>query len=92
MIWPTSWGMAITTFIRNSTYKRFAFDEGSLDDFIKANPTRSCTKTFIDVPTENLGQMYRQADPRGVGKSIGIDVYENPTSYNWFDKVKILGI
>jgi hypothetical protein len=75
----------------NSTFKRFAFDEGSLDDFIKANPTRSYTKTFIDVPTENLGQMYRHADPGGVGKSIGIDVYETPTFYNWFDKVNILG-
>jgi RHS repeat-associated protein len=75
----------------NSTFKRFAFDEGSLDDFIEANPGRDYTKTFIDVPTENLGQMYRHADPGGVGKSIGIDVYENPQFYDWFEKVNILG-
>jgi filamentous hemagglutinin len=74
----------------NSTFKRFAFDEGSLDDFIKANPGRDYTKTFIDVPTENLGQMYRHADPGGVGRSIGIDVYENPHFYDWFDKVNII--
>lgn len=75
----------------NSTFKRFAFDPSSLDDFIKANPGRDYTKTFIDVPTENLGQMYRHADPGGVGKSIGIDVYENPHFYDWFDKVHIIG-
>jgi filamentous hemagglutinin len=74
----------------NSTFKRFAFDEGSLDNFIKANPGRDYTKTFIDVPTENLGQMYRHADPGGVGKAIGIDVYENPQFYDWFNKVEVL--
>jgi RHS repeat-associated protein len=74
----------------NSTFKRFAFDESSLDDFIAANPTRSYTKTFVDVPTEKLDEMYRHADPGGVGKSIGIDVYEHPEFYDWFDKVHIL--
>lgn len=75
----------------NSTFKRFALEESSLDDFIKANPNRSYTKTSIDVPTENLGQMYRHGDPGGVGKAIGIDVYENPHFYDWFDKVNIIG-
>ncbi len=75
----------------NSTFKRFAFDEGSLDNFIKANPGRDYTKTFIDVPAENLSQMYRHADPGGVGKAIGIDVYEKPQFYEWFNKVEVLG-
>jgi hypothetical protein len=75
----------------NSTFKRFAFDEASLDKFIEANPTRSYTKTYIDIPTENLGQMYQHADPGGVGQSIGIDVYEHPEFYDWFDQVQILG-
>lgn len=74
----------------NSTFKRFAFDEGSLDNFIKANPGLDYTKTFIDVPTENLSQMYRHADPGGVGKAIGIDVYEKPQFYDWFNKVEVL--
>lgn len=74
----------------NSTFKRFAFDEKSLDDFIRADPNRTYTKTYIDVPTENLGQMYRHPDPGGVGRSIGIDVFENPQFYDWFDKVNII--
>jgi len=74
----------------NSTFKRFGFDEGSLDDFIKANPARDYTKTYIDVPTKNLDQMFRHPDPGGVGKAIGIDVYENPTFYDWFDNATIL--
>jgi RHS repeat-associated protein len=74
----------------NSTFKRFAFDEASLDDFIKANPGRDYTKTFIDLPTEKLDLMYRHSDPGGVGKSIGVDVYETPEFYNWFNGVTIL--
>lgn len=74
----------------NSTFKRFAFDESSLDDFIKANPNRTYTKTFVDVPTQKLDQMYRHDDPGGVTKAIGIDVYENPQFYDWFDKVNII--
>jgi len=49
----------------NSTFKRFAFDEASVDEFIKANPEREYTKTFIDVPTEKLGEMYQHVDPEG---------------------------
>jgi len=75
----------------NSTFKRFAFDEESLINFIKANPDRSYTKTFIDVPSENLDLMYRHADPGGAGPSIGIDVYEHPEFYDWFDQVQVVG-
>lgn len=75
----------------NSTFKRFAFDEGSLDAFIKANPGRNYTKTFIDLPTEKLDFMIRHGDPGGVGKAIGIDVFENPQFYDWFKGVNILG-
>ncbi|RYG31287.1 hypothetical protein EON81_23230 [bacterium] len=73
-----------------STFKRFAFDEKSLDEFIRANPNRSYTKTYIDLPTYRLGQMQRHADPGGVGRSIGIDVYEHPEFYQWFDRVHII--
>ena len=73
----------------NSTFKRFAFDEASLDAFIKANPNREYIKTFIDIPTSYLEQMVRHGDPGGVGKAIGIDVFENPEFYKWFDRVRI---
>ena len=73
----------------NSTFKRFAYDETSLDDFAAANPGRSYTKTFIDLPNEKLQHMYEHPDPGGVGRSIGIDVYETPEFYEWFDKVNI---
>ena len=75
----------------NSTFKRFAFDEGSLDAFIKANPGRNYTKTFIDLPTEKLDFMIKHGDPGGVGKAIGIDVFENPQFYDWFKGVNVLG-
>jgi hypothetical protein len=75
----------------NSTFKRFAFDEGSLDAFIKVNPGRNYTKTFIDLPTEKLDFMIRHGDPGGVGKAIGIDVFENPQFYDWFKGVNVLG-
>lgn len=74
----------------NSTFKRFAFDEASLDAFMRANPERSYTKTYIDIPTENMSQMYRHADPGGVGSSIGIDVYEHPEFYDWFSRVRTI--
>jgi prepilin-type N-terminal cleavage/methylation domain-containing protein len=74
----------------NSTFKRFAYNEKSLDTFISGNPTRTYTKTYIDVPTGNLAQMYEHADPGGVGRSIGIDVYEHPEFYDWFNKVHVL--
>jgi len=73
----------------NSTFKRFAFDEGSLDTFIKANPDRTYTKTFVDLPNDKLKFMYEHADPGGVGRSIGIDVYEKPEFYDWFNKVHL---
>ena len=38
----------------NSTFKRFAFDEKSLDDFIKANPGRTYKKTYIESMPTNL--------------------------------------
>lgn len=66
------------------------FDETSLDNFIKANSGRDYTKTFIDIPTRNLDLMYRHADPGGVGKAIGLDVFENPQFYDWFNKVEII--
>ncbi|GMU02759.1 hypothetical protein KH5H1_68790 [Corallococcus caeni] len=73
----------------NSTFKRFAFDEQSLDAFAKANPGRSYTKTYIDLPTDKLKFMYEHPDPGGVGKSIGIDVYETPEFYKWFNGVNV---
>jgi filamentous hemagglutinin len=74
----------------NSTFKRFAHSESAPDDFIRANPDRSYTKTYIDLPTDKLIQTCRHPDPGGVGQSIGIDVYENPQFYEWFDGVTIL--
>jgi len=74
----------------NSTFKRFAFDEASLDSFIKANPSRNYTKTYVDVPSEKLQQMHCHPDSGGVGKAIGIDVYESPDFYDWFGKVNII--
>ena len=74
----------------NSTFKRFAFDELSLDDFARANPDRSYTKTFIDIPTNRLDEMYEHADPGGVGRAVGIDVYEHPEFYEWFEQVNIV--
>lgn len=67
--------------------KRFAFDERSLDNFIGANPGKTYTKTYIDVPTNKLKSMTRHPDPDGVGRSIGIDVLETPEFYRWFDGV-----
>ena len=74
----------------NSTFKRFAFDEKSLDDFITANPGRTYTKTYIDIPKEKLELMYQHADTGGVRTAIGIDVYEHPEFYDWFEKVHII--
>ena len=68
----------------NSTFKRFAFSEADLDAFIKANPGRAFTKTFVDLPTNVLRFMTEHPDPGGVGRAIGIDVYERPEFYNWF--------
>ncbi len=76
---------------RNSTFKRFAFDEGLLDAFIKPNPGRNYTETFIDIPTEKIDFMSRHGDPGGVGKAIGIDVFENPQFYDWLKGVNVLG-
>jgi filamentous hemagglutinin len=73
----------------NSTFKRFAFDEKSLEDFAAANPDRTYTKTYIDLPSDKLKHMTPHPDPGGVGKATGIDVYENPEFYDWFDKVTI---
>ncbi|WP_163134872.1 DUF6862 domain-containing protein, partial [Agarivorans sp. Alg241-V36] len=73
----------------NSTFKRFAFDEMSLDDFATANPGRVYTKTYIELPTDRLGDMIPHPDPGGVEKAIGIDVYEYPEFYDWFDGVNI---
>ena len=73
----------------NSTFKRFGFDEKSVDDFIKANPDRTYTKTYIDLPNDKLRHMHQHPDPGGVGRSIGIDVYETPEFYDWFDNVVI---
>jgi hypothetical protein len=68
----------------NSTFKRFAFSEGDLDAFIQSNPGRSYTKTFVDIPTDKLQFMYQHADPGGVGRAVGIDVFETPEFYDWF--------
>ncbi len=73
----------------NSTFKRFAFQEKSLDDFIRANPDRSYAKTYIDLPNDKLRFMTEHPDPGGVGRSIGIDVYETPEFYKWFSGVTI---
>ena len=54
-----------------------------------ANPYRIYTKTYIDIPTDRLKNMVEHPDPGGVGKSIGIDVYETPDFYDWFDKVNL---
>jgi filamentous hemagglutinin len=51
----------------NSTFKRFAFDQASIDDFIQANPDRSYTTTFVDIPTSRLDEMYTHPDLGGVG-------------------------
>jgi filamentous hemagglutinin len=75
----------------NSTFKRFAFAQEDLDAFIEANPGRSYTKTYIDILTEKPDLMYRHPDPGGVGSAIGIDVYETPEFYDWFDIVHIVG-
>ncbi|WP_212749167.1 hypothetical protein, partial [Chitinivorax sp. B] len=75
----------------NSTFKRFAFDEGSLDAFIKANPSRSYTKTYIDLQSSKLNEMVHHGDPGGVGRAVGIDVFEKPEFYKWFNKVHIKG-
>ena len=75
----------------NSTFKRFAFSEADLDAFMKANPGRSYTKTYVDIPTGKLRLMTEHPDPGGVGRSIGIDLYETPEFYNWFvGPVKVL--
>lgn len=74
----------------NSTFKRFAFDEKSLDNFINANPGRNYTKTYIDVPTDKLKYMTEHPDPGGVGRGIGIDVYETPEFYSWYNQVHVL--
>ncbi|WP_199522649.1 hemagglutinin repeat-containing protein, partial [Pseudomonas protegens] len=74
----------------NSTFKRFGFDEKSLDDFIKANPDRTYTKTYIEIPKVFLDKMYRHDDPGGAGKAIGIDVYEFPEFYDLFNKVHVV--
>lgn len=74
----------------NSTFKRFGFDERSIDDFINANPDRTYAKTYIDVPTSVLEKMDRHADPGGAGKAIGIDVYDFPEFYNSFKSVKVV--
>ncbi len=74
----------------NSTFKRFAFDESSLDNFIRANPDRTYRKTYIDIPTDKLNEMYRHPDSGGVGEAIGIDVFEHPEFYDWFDRVHVL--
>nr|WP_306108701.1 hemagglutinin repeat-containing protein [Pseudomonas sp. Fl4BN1] len=74
----------------NSTFKRFGFDEKSLDDFIKANPDRTYTKTYIEIPKDFLDKVYRHDDPGGAGKAIGIDVYEFPEFYDLFNKVNLV--
>jgi hypothetical protein len=74
----------------NSTFKRFAFDEKSLDNFIRANPELEYTKTYIDISKDKIKFMTRHEDARGVGKAIGIDVYLTPEFYEWFDKVHII--
>ncbi|XYH97561.1 hypothetical protein ACMHYB_59040 [Sorangium sp. So ce1128] len=58
--------------------KRFALSETALDAFIKANPGRSYTKTYVDVPTEKLRFMTGHPDPGGVGQAWGVDVHETP--------------
>ncbi|MCY1044145.1 hypothetical protein OV208_22700 [Corallococcus sp. bb12-1] len=68
----------------NSTFKRFAFLEADLDSFIKANPDRTYMKTYVDIPTEKLPFMTEHPDPGGVGRAVGIDVYEFPGFYDWF--------
>jgi filamentous hemagglutinin len=68
----------------NSTFKRFAYNEGDIDRFIGANPNRSYTKTSVDIPTSKLQFMFRHADPGGVGRAVGIDVLETPEFCNWF--------
>jgi RHS repeat-associated protein len=74
----------------NSVFKRFAFDEASLDAFAKANPERSYTKTYFDLPNDKLQHMVEHGDPRGVGRAIGIDVYETPEFYDWMGPVHIV--
>jgi len=68
----------------NSTFKRFAFSKPDVDAFIQANPGRSYTTTFVDLPTDKLRFMTEHPDPGGVGRAIGIDVYETPEFYSWF--------
>jgi len=75
---------------QNSTFKRFAFTERDVDNFIRANPMQHYTKTYIDLPTDKLQLMFQHDDPGGVGKAIGIDVYEHPEFYNWFEDVTIV--
>lgn len=70
---------------RNSTFKRFAFSEADLDAFIKANPGRNYTKTLVDIPTNKLQLMFEHPDPGGVGRAVGIDVFETPQFYDWFE-------
>ena len=48
--------------------------ESELDAFIKANPGRSYTKTYVDIPTDKLKLMIEHPDPGGVGRAVGIDV------------------
>ncbi|WP_437832732.1 FG-GAP-like repeat-containing protein [Sorangium sp. So ce1153] len=75
----------------NSTFKRFALSETALDAFIKANPGRFYTKTYVDIPTEKIRFMTGHPDPGGVGHAWGIDVHETPEFYRWFlDGVKVI--
>jgi filamentous hemagglutinin len=74
----------------NSTFKRFAFSESDVNNFIITQPGRVYTKTFVDIPSEYLSRMVRHSDPGGVGSAIGIDVYEFPEFYEWFSGVNII--
>lgn len=38
----------------------------------------------------NVEKMYRHDDPGGVGKAVGVDVYETPEFYDWFDTVRMI--
>ena len=58
----------------NSTFKRFAFNEQSPDDFILANSERTYTKTYIDVPT---GTEKSQIHDRACGSGWSGEKYWN---------------
>jgi RHS repeat-associated protein len=75
----------------NSTFKRFAFSEADIDTFIRANPTREYTKTYIDIPADKLNLMdVPYVDTGGAGYTVGIDVYDHPEFYEWFDDIHIV--